>query len=686
MALTTPIVENVNSFDATLPTELKFKVLGATDQIVKNEIKIINNTTSEVVYNHTEYTLLYEQEVPANTLANGVYYSVQFRVYNANDEHSNWSLLEDFYCYTTPTVSLNLIDGQVVNSSNVQVTLTYNQAQNELFDCGYLYLYDEEDNLLEKSRALTNQSTTLPLTVSTTFEGLVNTKTYKVKGEASTVNGTTVYTPVVSFHIHYINPIIKSELYLKNLCEEGCVDISSELKVVMGRYSLEDEDPVYINNEAVDLLSSPCAFGNQFSKYVTFDSGYSVPNTFLIRAWFKVGDVGYPIMTVKSRDNEDGFTVWYKQDDVKSFIQIESRNGAILVSDNLPKTNGGNNYYFMWLSHNNGTWNLRVSCLNTVQQIFNWNDDNNNVLYFTTVDLKYDDESYIINKPQNKYKPYKGMIDNIVIGNAIFYGLTVSNNPNIEYTSVQPASSTIDVIINCLFEGNLDGGNLASGGLSQIISMKLKRKLPNDYRWATIYEKNIQTFDDLNIHFKDYCVPSGIEQEYALVAVLNGNVESDYFTNTIVPTQNGIVIAGTDRAYKISNGVVYSSITQNRQLNALLPIGRTYPVIVQNSKIKYKTGTLQGMILGYTFDEERQIIVNDVVAQTEEIIDFLCDGKAKVITDWNGNVWLVRITDNPVVSPKDTTGATNTISFSWTEQGKYNVESDLIENNLIVKE
>jgi hypothetical protein len=153
-----------------------------------------------------------------------------------------------------------------------------------------------------------------------------------------------------------------------------------------------------------------------------------------------------------------------------------------------------------------------------------------------------------------------------------------------------------------------------------------------------------------------------------------------------VPTQNGIVIAGTDRAYKISNGVVYSSITQNRQLNALLPIGRTYPVIVQNSKIKYKTGTLQGMILGYTFDEERQIIVNDVVAQTEEIIDFLCDGKAKVITDWNGNVWLVRITDNPVVSPKDTTGATNTISFSWTEQGKYNIESDLIENNLIVKE
>jgi hypothetical protein len=307
-------------------------------------------------------------------------------------------------------------------------------------------------------------------------------------------------------------------------------------------------------------------------------------------------------------------------------------------------------------------------------------------LYFATADLEYDDESHIINKPQNVYKPYKGMIDNIVIGNAIFYGLTVSNNPNIEYTDVQPTSSTIDIIVNCLFEGNLDGGNLASGGLSQIISMKLKRKLPNDYKWATIYEKNIQTFADLDIHFKDYCAPSGIEQEYALVAVLNGNIESDYFTNTIVPSQNGIVIAGTDRAYKISNGVVYSSITQNRQLNALLPIGRTYPVIVQNSKIKYKTGTLQGMILGYTFDEERQIIVNDVVAQTEEIIDFLCDGKAKVITDWNGNVWLVRITDNPVVSPKDTTGATNTISFSWTEQGKYNVESDLIENNLIVKE
>lgn len=64
--------------------------------------------------------------------------------------------------------------------------------------------------------------------------------------------------------------------------------------------------------------------------------------------------------------------------------------------------------------------------------------------------------------------------------------------------------------------------------------------------------------------------------------------------------------------------------------------------------------------------------------------DFLNTETTKVITDWNGNIWVVGIIDSTSIEYNDiSTNGTTIVSFSWVEQGKYNNYEDLVANNLI---
>ena len=110
MAMTTPIAQTVNAFDSNNSNVFSFASIGG-DQVVKNEIKIINNSTGVTVYINVQTTYQFKQTVPSNTLTNGVYYAVAFRTYDVNNNVSSWSNYVPFYCYTTPTLPQHLFLG-----------------------------------------------------------------------------------------------------------------------------------------------------------------------------------------------------------------------------------------------------------------------------------------------------------------------------------------------------------------------------------------------------------------------------------------------------------------------------------------------------------------------------------------------------------------------------------------------
>ena len=76
-----------------------------------------------------------------------------------------------------------------------------------------------------------------------------------------------------------------------------------------------------------------------------------------------------------------------------------------------------------------------------------------------------------------------------------------------------------------------------------------------------------------------------------------------------------------------------------------------------------------------------------MVNERKQLLDFLTNKNAKILKDWNGNIWLIVIVNNPSVSfQQNTSMRLADVSASWVEIGDYNSQKDLYEAGLAVEE
>ena len=124
-----------------------------------------------------------------------------------------------------------------------------------------------------------------------------------------------------------------------------------------------------------------------------------------------------------------------------------------------------------------------------------------------------------------------------------------------------------------------------------------------------------------------------------------------------------------------------------QQIGVFEPLGRKYPVVVSNSLINYETGSFTGTVLPNDFLENHNFNALDMVNERKELLDFLTNKNAKILKDWNGNIWLIIIVNNPSISfQTNTSMKLADVSASWVEIGDYNSQKDLYEAGLAVEE
>jgi hypothetical protein len=117
LALTTPILSPITTFDATKNYDILFNVIGG-NQVIKHNIVIYNNTTNVEVYNQTIESFQFKHSLIANTLINGTTYKIQIRTGDINNNYSEFSNWVIFTCYQKADVSItNLTDG-IANNQN----------------------------------------------------------------------------------------------------------------------------------------------------------------------------------------------------------------------------------------------------------------------------------------------------------------------------------------------------------------------------------------------------------------------------------------------------------------------------------------------------------------------------------------------------------------------------------------
>jgi hypothetical protein len=273
-------------------------------------------------------------------------------------------------------------------------------------------------------------------------------------------------------------------------------------------------------------------------------------------------------------------------------------------------------------------------------------------------------------------------ITNVKLSNGIYYHINITKDTSLSYSRLIP-EWTYYTILDCPFVNSLNGGN-TNILLSQLEGLVIKRRRVGTFKWVTFKEIKVNSPADLNIVYQDSFLPSLHEFEYALVPILNGNIEGEYVTNTIKTQFNGVFISDKNTIFKLYNGVVYGGSTGNKASAYIPTIGNKYPTYISNSVINYRTGQVSALLLGYKFEKSRTVDRLDVVTQTNDLIDFLNNGEAKIITDWNGGIELVRVDANPTIAYNSSYGnGVDTVSFGWTEQGQYDEQDSLYGNGLV---
>ena len=682
MALVTPIVNSIPALDATEANTITFTANGG-DPIVKNEIKILTNDENEtVVYSHIETTSALGQIIPANTLTNGGYYKVLFRTYDASNNTSEWSNYQPFYCYSMPTLTFNISDEQIIHDSSFNLTLTYNQAENERLGSAIIYFYDINDRLISSSGNLFN-SNTPPIVFDYPLSNLENNTGYKIKADATTVDNTILTTGLITFYISYEIVDTEGKVYPEVDSCEGCIHAVSSpiIRASKGRNEHNPNELSYIDSDTkLDLTSvvGEVNVDNPYSYWVRWYEFYPVSTFFLFRLWFYPARTSFHVAKIISETNT--INIYYRRGMTEDYISIRSDDG-IKVDRSIGTICNGNTKVFLWLRVKGKVWDVQTEILSNPATSLYWNGSNNNIKYNVTTDIPYGEEFYGTFDPVgDEVHPLTDTFNSVMVGNGIFDEMILSLDANMPYSSEMPTEDMSSVLL-VRFNDSIENEAPLDHDYNKVV---LQRKDDTMVTWWTMKTLDISPTDTFaQLEFDDYFIPSGVKQSYALT-IYENDIPSKTYTVDVVPKWGRVFLSDKDENYKLNYAVIYSNGSQNIQNGVLMPIGAEYPIVIQNAVGNYKSGSLQFKVLGYQFEVDRTLDRNSIVKQTNDILAFLTNGKPKCIKDYNGNIFICKVINSPQISYDANWGnGITTISFDWVEQGKYNNYEDMTELGLI---
>lgn len=311
-----PVLYKIPSFDQSDGTKIKFSWNGNMPK--SNTLVIKNNATDVVVYNSTQTTIKLEHDISStNSLVNGTLYSATIQVTDTNDNISESSEPFLFYCYTSPTFSINISDGQEISAQTYGVTLTYSQEEGEELES---YRILVKNSLSE----IVYDSGVQYLITEKVISNLQDNNTYIIECTGVTVGGTELTTGVINFTANFVEQEAYFECEVKNLYDKGEVYIRPNIISIEG--TSENGEISYINGSVANLSND----------VVNFDSDFTIDSNFVCEI------TGYGFTDGRCVAKLTGVygdiqCFYIKDGDADYFMLLATRNGAtyMITSDRI---------------------------------------------------------------------------------------------------------------------------------------------------------------------------------------------------------------------------------------------------------------------------------------------------------------------------------------------------------------
>ena len=418
MALTQPILNSIPAFDATQSHVFSFISIGG-DQVVGCQLTIYDNETGTQVYQGNYTSFKFEYPLAAGVLTNGKYYNATISTINNASQFSEPSSPVAFYCYTTPILTItNIPASGTIEQSNYLFQGNYVQVEGELLN-GYQYiLYNSNKEKISQSDILYDNL------YQHTFSGMSNDTSYYIELTGFTVNNTPVTSGQILFTVRYIQPASFAICDLVNNCQNGYIQISSNIVSIDGKSN--PEPPTYIDNKEVDLTEN--------GSWVKWDEGFNIQNDFILRVWGRDFTENEPIIIMSNDLNTETIPnkiemKYMTTDIIETLPAYIMTKGTIITTENAKEENLKD----LNISGNSVRDAEGLSIDNPKE--IGFTGDKLNIINLPNTQVSYAQDTYVAVQPANKYilipnKIYTLMF-NYVVNNSttdIYYGISFGTN------------------------------------------------------------------------------------------------------------------------------------------------------------------------------------------------------------------------------------------------------------------
>lgn len=205
--------------------------------------------------------------------------------------------------------------------------------------------------------------------------------------------------------------------------------------------------------------------------------------------------------------------------------------------------------------------------------------------------------------------------------------------------------------------------------IDNISKIVISRKEVNSYSWKDIHVIDVNSVSDLTFECLDILTLSGKTYSYNVELMSSSSVmpiETELHEG-ITTHFEGLFVGDFEKYYVA--GTNYKTETKrNMQVEYVTTLSGRYPFRISNADTNYTTGTSSGLFLKLD-STGKSFIPDDHHEYSNEVLDFLCDGNAKILKTHDGQAWYVSIDGNPNKVYSEFYGM-NALQFNWTEIGE----------------
>lgn len=263
-------------------------------------------------------------------------------------------------------------------------------------------------------------------------------------------------------------------------------------------------------------------------------------------------------------------------------------------------------------------------------------------------------------------------LDEVTMGAGMYDEMFVSVDEDIDQDQTVPDDWTLKTIMDADFNNSLEAGSIdGNGHVVTEIQCYRREYMSTDNEWQLVaqfdYEKEYNLYTVVDRFVENHKV-----YQYAVVPLAKEIMGKMLINKDPINSEfSGTFISDIGANYPMNIDFQFSDMAYNTNMSTQVPLNGQFP-IVSYGNANYRTGTVSFLPLTpqHEFGYTNKIDAHEELVNRQKVIDFLNNGKAKVIRRDDGDVIVCATTGVKTSLKSEAIDNISTVSFDFTEIGK----------------